>query len=76
MPVLSSPRNQSINLHSKSVDWFLYEGSTGIYWLITKPAIYLSNLSTRKSSIKMVIIGNIEDDYYLTIYFISVIFLP
>ena len=30
MPVLSSYRNQSIHLHSKSIDWFLYEGNTGI----------------------------------------------
>ena len=30
MPVLPSYRNQSIDLHSKSIDWFLYEGNTGI----------------------------------------------
>ena len=24
-----SYRNQSIDLHSKSIDWFLYEGNTG-----------------------------------------------
>ena len=29
MPVLPSYRNQSIDLHSKSIDWFLYEGNTG-----------------------------------------------
>ena len=28
VPVLSSYRNKSIDLHSKSVDWFLYEGDT------------------------------------------------
>ena len=28
MPVLSSYRNQSTNLHSKSIGWFLYEGNT------------------------------------------------
>ena len=33
MPVLSSYRNQSIDLHSKSIDWFLYEGNTGISWV-------------------------------------------
>ena len=33
MPVLPSYRNQSINLHSKSNDWFLYEGSAGISWV-------------------------------------------
>ena len=27
--VLPSYRNQSIDLHSKSIDWFLYEGNTG-----------------------------------------------
>ena len=29
MPVLPIYRNQSIDLHSKSFDWFLYEGNTG-----------------------------------------------
>ena len=28
--VLSSYRNKSIDLHSKSIDWFLYDGNTGI----------------------------------------------
>ena len=28
MPVLPSYRNQSIDLQSKSIDWFLYEGGT------------------------------------------------
>ena len=28
--VLSSYRNQSIDLLCKSIDWFLYEGNTGI----------------------------------------------
>ena len=30
MPVLPSYRNQSIDLHRKSIDWFLYEGNSGI----------------------------------------------
>ena len=30
MPVLHSYRNKSIDLESKSIDWFLYEGNTGI----------------------------------------------
>ena len=30
MPVLPSYRNQSIDLLCKPIDWFLYEGSTGI----------------------------------------------
>ena len=29
VPVLPSYRNQSIDLHSKSIYWFLYEGNTG-----------------------------------------------
>ena len=29
MPVLLLYRNQSIDLQSKSIDWFLYEGNTG-----------------------------------------------
>ena len=33
MSVLPSYRNQSIDLHSKSIDWFLYEGNTGISWV-------------------------------------------
>ena len=30
MPVLPWYGNQSIDLHSWSIDWFLYEGKTGI----------------------------------------------
>ena len=30
MPVLPSYRNQSIDLHNKPIDWFLYEDNTGI----------------------------------------------
>ena len=33
MPVLPLYRNQSINLHSNSIEWFLYKGSTGIWWV-------------------------------------------
>ena len=29
VPVLPSYRTQSINLHSKLIDWFLYEGNAG-----------------------------------------------
>ena len=29
VPVLPSYRNQSTDLHSKSIDWFLYEGNSG-----------------------------------------------
>ena len=33
MPVFASYRNQSIDMHSKSIDWFLYESNTGIFML-------------------------------------------
>ena len=36
MPALLSHKNQSIDLHSKSIDWFLYEGNTGL----TKPHLF------------------------------------
>ena len=29
VPTLPSYRNQSIDLHNKSVEWFLYKGNTG-----------------------------------------------
>ena len=31
--MLPSYRNQSIDLHSKLIDWFLYEGNTGTQWV-------------------------------------------
>ena len=34
MPVFSSYRNQSIDLHNKSIGWFLYEGNTTFNGLI------------------------------------------
>ena len=33
VPVLRSYKNQSIDLLCKSIDWFLYEGSTGTQWV-------------------------------------------
>ena len=33
MPVLPSYRNQWIDLHGKSIDWFLDESNTGIEWV-------------------------------------------
>ena len=33
MPLLPSYKNQSIDLHSKSIDWFLYESNTGTQWV-------------------------------------------
>ena len=35
MPVLPSYKNQSTDLLCKSVDWFLYDGNTGIYLNLT-----------------------------------------
>ena len=43
MPVLPSYRNQSTDLQSKSIDWFPYEGNTGISWVKVK--IRKKNLS-------------------------------
>ena len=34
MPVLPSYRNQSIDLHNKSIDWFLYEDNLAFNGLI------------------------------------------
>ena len=31
--MLLSYWNQSINLHSESIDWFLYMGNTGTWWV-------------------------------------------
>ena len=33
VPVLPSYRNQSIDFHCKSVDWFLYGDHTSTYWV-------------------------------------------
>ena len=33
MPKLPSYRNQSIDLESKSIGWFLYDGNFGVYWV-------------------------------------------
>ena len=48
MSVLPSYRNQSIDLHSKSIDWFLYEGNTGIHGLTQiiamTPEIYVTTI--------------------------------
>ena len=39
MPMLPSYRNQSIDLDSKSIEWFLYEGEK--QWAIGLKTIYL-----------------------------------
>ena len=46
MPVLPSYRKQSIDLHSKSIDWFLYEGNTGIQWVNIRNEIWRRSLNT------------------------------
>ena len=33
VPVLLSYKDQSIDLHSKSIDWFLYDGNSGTEWI-------------------------------------------
>ena len=33
---VASYRNQSIDLHSKSIDWFLYESNTSTKWVNNK----------------------------------------
>ena len=33
MPLLPSFKSQSTDLHSKSIDWFLYESNTGTQWV-------------------------------------------
>ena len=33
MPVLPSYKKQSIDFLCKSIDWFLYEGYTGVQWV-------------------------------------------
>ena len=33
MPLLPTHGNQSIDLHHKSIGWFLYEGNAGIQWV-------------------------------------------
>ena len=37
VPVLPSYRNQSIDLQSKSIDWFLYEAPNGLMLDISIP---------------------------------------
>ena len=52
MPVLPSYRNQSIDLHRKSINWFLYDGNIGIKlvnmisitlpaWKVSEYGVYL-----------------------------------
>ena len=36
MLVLPSYRHQSNDLHSNSIDWYLYEGNTGTWWVKEK----------------------------------------
>ena len=40
MPVLPSYRNPSIDVQSKSTDWFRYEGNTGFYWVNLECSVY------------------------------------
>ena len=63
MPVLPSYRNQSIDLHSKSIDWFLYKGNTSIYWV---NQISLSNI-VKLNQIKGAAMGAIFAPTYATL---------
>ena len=50
MPVLSSSRNQSIDLHGKSIDWFLYKGKTGTLYInhTLNLLIHVKDISSKK----------------------------
>ena len=45
---MGSYRNQSIDVHSKSIDWFLYDGNTGTYW--AKVSVQILKMSNSKVS--------------------------
>ena len=47
MPELPSYRDQSIDLQSKSTDWFLYEGNTDIQWVKQSLGMYDLLMYTR-----------------------------
>ena len=46
MPVLSSYRNQSIDLHSKSIDWFLCEGKLALNGLTSSKILLHRSVSS------------------------------
>ena len=50
MPVLPSYRDQSIDLHSKSIDWFLYEDNTGFYW-VNKNVLHTAEFDARAAMV-------------------------
>ena len=53
--MLLAYKNQSIDLQSKSIDWFLYEGNTGICWvknlLVSLKALAVQNAFVAKMEI-------------------------
>ena len=51
MPVLPTYKNHSIDLHSKSIDWFLCEGNIGI-WCLTKAVLWTFYLKMKSSVLK------------------------
>ena len=55
MPVLPSYRNKSIDLNSKSIDWFLYEGNTGISYP-NKQLLVQSQQQKRENKVRKALI--------------------
>ena len=42
MPVLPSYKNQSIGLHYKPTDWFLYDSSIAVRWVNSNKGLLLN----------------------------------
>ena len=59
MPVLPSYRNQSIEMLCKSVDWFLYEGNTGIWWVN-----WMKDLKLKKWAFCIFALSNLFQMFY------------
>ena len=52
MLLLRSYRNQSIDLLCKSIDWFLFEGNTGILWVNQEISIREAQCPLKKDYLK------------------------
>ena len=59
MPVLPSYRNQSIKMLCKSVDWFLYEGNTGSWWVN-----WMKDLKLKKWTFCIFALSNLFQMFY------------
>ena len=53
MPLFPSYRNQSIDLHNKSIGWFLYEGNTGTKWVNLVRRIKMKCVSFKRVRISL-----------------------